>query len=147
MRRHSFSTGVWKPLITGAVLGAPALGEVHRFDDLCARAGARAEERVERLVEQVGITVRPERLPLPLNHCRIAQEHGPRGAKKGSPPHYELRVRRFPGVGDIVRVERPHLGAVQSEQRDGVSVVADKFYLEGRAVAMHQHRRAHIAAH
>ncbi len=51
--------------------------------------------------------------------------------------------RRLKQDGD----ERADLPAFQSEQRDGVSVVADKFYLEGRAVAMHQHRRAHIAAH
>jgi hypothetical protein len=50
------------------------------------------------------------------------------------------------------RVECRAFGAdaldfVPESKRDGMSVVADKLHLERRAVAMHQHRRAHVAAH
>lgn len=43
----------------GAILGTPALGKVHRFKNLGAGTGARTEKRIEGLVEEGDVAVRP----------------------------------------------------------------------------------------
>ena len=54
---------------------------------------------------------------------------------------------QFMRMRHVARIERAHLTALQSQQRDGVAVITDKFHFKGSAVAMHQNRRANVAAH
>ena len=62
-------------------------------------------------------------------------------------PCVELGVCQFPRVRNVMRLERTDLGAFQRQQSNGVPIVTDKLDLECRAIAMHQHCRAHVTAH
>ena len=59
---------------------------------------------------------------------------------------FKLSVFQFPCVRYVAGMERAHLTALQREQRNRVTIVANELHFKGRTDAMHQYGSAHIAA-